>query len=49
MSELEQKEHRELIVSDDCFALIQKMSELIHQHIRDMKLRIRIFWLMLKR
>ncbi|MCB2853803.1 hypothetical protein JXX00_00545 [Streptococcus suis] len=28
MSELEQKEHRELIVSDDCFALIQKMSEL---------------------
>lgn len=28
MSELKQKEHRELIVSDDCFALIQKMSEL---------------------
>ncbi len=28
MSELEQKEHRELIVSDDCFALIQKMNEL---------------------
>ncbi|HFI0853421.1 TPA: hypothetical protein ACGOYQ_001224 [Streptococcus suis] len=28
MSELEEKEHRELIVSDDCFALIQKMNEL---------------------
>ena len=28
MDELEQKEQRELLVSDDCFALIQKMDSL---------------------